>query len=144
MEKNEELIKRYQEEYKIVEKKLIELEIIKDYFDEQNKSKNNEKLIKEIGAFFLCYTGISLIFNREKDLTDILIVPIICSILDIILNESQKFIDSIKLKKINVLDLEMELYDYYERLKGLKNAEMLSSSESQTSEETKSFVKIKK
>ena len=30
MEKNEELIKRYQEEYKIVEKKLIELEIIKD------------------------------------------------------------------------------------------------------------------
>ena len=52
--------------------------------------------------------------------------------------------NDIKLKKINVLDLEMELYDYYERLKGLKNAEMLSSSESQTSEETKSFVKIKK
>ena len=45
MEKNEELIKRYQEEYKIVEKKLIELEIIKDYFDEQNKSKNNQTLI---------------------------------------------------------------------------------------------------
>lgn len=144
MEKNEELIKRYQEEYKVVEKKLIELEIHKDSFDEQYKSKNNEKVIKEIVAFFLCYTGISLIFNREKDLTDILIVPIICSILDIILKESQKFIDLMKIKKINVLDLEMELYDYYERLKGLNYTEILSSNELQTSEDTSSFVKIKK
>lgn len=125
-----ENIKLYIDTINEVEEKLIDLKLDEEIFKsfEKTIAKNDKRMRENIGVFGVVYTIASQIFNHG-DLTRVPIVVLIYAVLEVILYKCSNYVELKKLKKINVLDLEMELYDYSERLKGLRNACMMANEE---------------
>lgn len=141
----EDIEKKYQEELERVEEELIGLCIEESYFDFYDKisAKNKKAVVTNIITASTIYSIFVMIFDKVQMLK----VPTAAAIYSVaytLMYSLQNYSKLKKLKKINVLDLEMELYDCYERFKGLNNAELLISQQSESQKDKDRFVKMKK
>lgn len=145
MEKREDLIKKYQEELVTVEEELIDLRVIKSYFDSYEKDvyKSKKETIENTAVFSAAYGFICSIFNKEN-IENVPKAILIYLVLEIIYYNCKNIFNIRRMKKVNVLDLEMMLYDSYERFKGLENADFSFIQESESQDDRDNFVKMKK
>lgn len=142
----EELIKRYQEELERVESKLIELMVTQAKFDSYDEKieNNKKKAIRDSKIYLVIYALISALFSPEYFPEGIAYSIPCYAFLETIYCFINNYLDLKPLRKVNVLDLEMELYDYFERKKGLRNGLLQCSTIDCASLEADSFVKMKK
>lgn len=144
---DEDIKKMYQEEFKRVEEELIDLRVIKSYFDSYEKDvyKSKKETIENTAFFSAAYGFICSIFNKEN-IENVPKAILIYLVLEIFYYNCKNIFNIRRMKKVNVLDLEMMLYDSYERFKGLANADfsLIQEAESQKDKDKDNFVKMKK
>lgn len=143
MEKD--MIEEYQEELKRVEEELKDLRVIKSYFDSYEKDiyKSKKNKIENTVVFSVAYGFICSIFNKEN-LENVPLVILIYLTLETIYYNCENIYNIRRMKKINVLDLEMKLYDCYEKYKGLINGKRSLLQDSKIQKNKDNFVKMKK
>lgn len=144
---DEDIKKMYQEELVTVEEELIDLRVIKSYFDSYEKDvyKSKKETIENTAVFSAAYGFICSIFNKEY-IENVPKAILIYLVLEIFYYNCKNIFNIRRMKKVNVLDLEMGLYNCYEKYKGLANADfsLIQEAESQKDKDNDNFVKMKK
>lgn len=142
---DEDIKKMYQEEFKRVEEELIDLRIAESYFDfyDKTNAKNKKAIVVNTVTASTIYSILIAIFDKVQMLK----VPKAAAIYIVfyaLMYSIQNHSELKKLKKINVLELEMGLYNCYEKYKGLANADFSLIEEAESQDDKDNFVKMKK
>lgn len=142
---DEDIEKMYQEEIKRVEEELIDLRIAESYFDfyDKTNAKNKKAIVVNTVTASTIYSILIAIFDKVQMLK----VPKAATIYIVfyaLMYSIQNHSELKKLKKINVLELEMGLYNCYEKYKGLANADFSLIEEAESQDDKDNFVKMKK
>lgn len=142
---DEDIKKMYQDEFKRVEEELIDLRIAESYFDfyDKTNAKNKKAIVVNTVTASTIYSILIAIFDKVQMLK----VPKAAAIYIVfyaLMYSIQNHSELKKLKKINVLELEMGLYNCYEKYKGLANADFSLIEEAESQDDKDNFVKMKK
>lgn len=142
---DEDIKKMYQDEFKRVEEELIDLRIAESYFDfyDKTNAKNKKAIVVNTVTASTIYSILIAIFDKVQMLK----VPKAAAIYIVfyaLMYSIKNHLELKKLKKINVLELEMGLYNCYEKYKGLANADFSLIEEAESQDDKDNFVKMKK
>lgn len=142
---DEDIKKMYQEEFKRVEEELIDLRIAESYFDFYDKTndKNKKAIVVNTVTASTLYSILFAIFDKVQMLK-VSKAATIYIVFYALMYSIKNHLELKKLKKINVLELEMGLYNCYEKYKGLANADFSLIEEAESQDDKDNFVKMKK
>lgn len=142
---DEDIKKMYQDEFKRVEEELIDLRIAESYFDFYDKTndKNKKAIVVNTVTASTIYSILFAIFDKVQMLK-VSKAATIYIVFYALMYSIKNHLELKKLKKINVLELEMGLYNCYEKYKGLANADFSLIEEAESQDDKDNFVKMKK